>query len=241
MNLNRSFGSFVSFIILWGLLAAVRPAAQSDPTPGLAGFDPTLFGGLKYRSIGPSRGGRVTAVAGVASEPGTFYMGATGGGVWKTADFGQSWANVTLDGGLTWSTQNNQPTAELYQVAVDDQFPYWVYAGQQDSSTITVPSLPPYAPALGPTAFWRAVGGCETGPAVPKPGNPDIVYANCKGCFGRYNKATGQEQLYWVGAANMYGHNPKDLAYRSRPDGQGGRSGLGPQLTCSQRVSRVLK
>ncbi len=123
-------------------------------------------------------------------------------------------ANITRDGGRTWSTQLNQPTAELYQVAVDDQFPYWVYAGQQDNSTIMVPSLPPYAPAAGPAGFWQAVGGCETGPAVPKPGNPDIVYANCKGRFGRYNKRTGQEQQYYVGAANMYGHNPKDLKYR---------------------------
>ncbi|NIP82610.1 MAG: hypothetical protein GWN79_23145, partial [Actinobacteria bacterium] len=52
-------------------------------------------------------------------------------------------ANVTLDGGETWSTQHNQPTAELYQVDVDDRFPYWLYAGQQDNSTIGVPSLPP--------------------------------------------------------------------------------------------------
>jgi photosystem II stability/assembly factor-like uncharacterized protein len=123
-------------------------------------------------------------------------------------------ANVTRDGGKTWSTQNNQPTAELYQVAVDDQFPYWVYAGQQDNSTVAVPSLPPYSPATGPTAFWREVGGCETGPAVPKPGNPNIVYSNCKGRFGRYNKLTGQEQQYYVGAANIYGHNPEDLEYR---------------------------
>ena len=123
-------------------------------------------------------------------------------------------ANVTRDGGATWSTQNNQPTAELYQIAVDDQFPYWIYAGQQDNSTIMVPSLPPYSPAIGPSGFWRAIGGCETGPAVPKPGNHNIVYANCKGRFGRYNKITGQEKQYYVGAANMYGHNPKDLKYR---------------------------
>lgn len=123
-------------------------------------------------------------------------------------------ANVTRDGGKTWSTQRNQPTAELYQVAVDDQFPYWVYAGQQDNSTIMVPSHPPYAPAAGPTAFWQAIGGCETGPAVPKPGNHNIVYSNCKGRFGRYNKLTGQEKQYYVGAANMYGHNPKDLKFR---------------------------
>ena len=123
-------------------------------------------------------------------------------------------ANVTRDGGQTWSTQNNQPTAELYQVAVDDQFPYWIYAGQQDNSTIMVPSLPPYSPSIGSAGFWQAIGGCETGPAVPKPGNHNIVYANCKGRFGRYNKLTGQEKQYYVGAANIYSHNPKDLKYR---------------------------
>jgi len=123
-------------------------------------------------------------------------------------------ANVTRDAGKTWSTQYNQPTAELYQVAVDDQFPYWVYAGQQDNSTIMVPSVPPYSPAAGPTGFWRAIGGCETRPAIPEPGNHNIVYANCKGRFGRYNKETGQEKQYYVGAANMYGHNPRDLKYR---------------------------
>ncbi|MGH7569928.1 MAG: WD40/YVTN/BNR-like repeat-containing protein [Gemmatimonadales bacterium] len=123
-------------------------------------------------------------------------------------------ANVTRDGGRTWSTQHNQPTAELYQVAVDDQFPYWVYAGQQDNSTIMVPSLPPFPHPAGPTGYWREIGGCETGPAVPKPGDPTIVYANCKGRFGRYSHATGQEQQFYVGAVNLYGHNPKDLPYR---------------------------
>jgi photosystem II stability/assembly factor-like uncharacterized protein len=123
-------------------------------------------------------------------------------------------ANVTRDGGKTWSTQHNQSTAELYQVEVDDQFPYQLYAGQQDNSTIMLPSHPPYGPASGATGFWMAVGGCETGPVVPKPGNPDIVYANCKGRFGVYNKKTGQEKQYYVGASNMYGHNPKDLKFR---------------------------
>lgn len=123
-------------------------------------------------------------------------------------------ANVTTNGGLTWSSQNNQPTAELYQVEVDDQYPYWLYAGQQDNSTIAVPSLPPYDHPTGAQGYWMAVGGCETGPAVPKPGNADIVYSNCKGRFGVYDKRTGQEKQYYVGATNIYGHNPKDLKFR---------------------------
>lgn len=123
-------------------------------------------------------------------------------------------ANVTLNGGKTWSTQLNQPTAELYQVDVSDEFPYRLYAGQQDNTTISIPSMPERSEPGGYTAMWESHGGCETGPVVPKPGDPDIVYANCKGRFGLYNRRTGREQQYYVGFWNLYGHNPRDLAYR---------------------------
>ncbi len=123
-------------------------------------------------------------------------------------------ANVSLDGGETWSTQYNQPTAELYQVDVSDDFPFRLYAGQQDNSTISVPSLPERSEPGGAISAWEAHGGCETGPVVPKPGDPDIVYANCKGRFGLYNRRTGQEQQYYVGFGNLYGHNPRDLEFR---------------------------
>ncbi|MDX1395849.1 MAG: hypothetical protein R3195_15810 [Gemmatimonadota bacterium] len=125
-------------------------------------------------------------------------------------------ASVTFDGGRTWSPVNNQPTAELYQVDVDDRDPYWLYAGQQDDSyTVSVPSDQPTVSAPGgPDAYWRSPGGCETGPAVPKPGDPDIVYANCKGRFSVYNQRTGQEQEYSVGAVNLYGTNPANLPFR---------------------------
>ncbi|MDH5610710.1 MAG: hypothetical protein OEY56_14630, partial [Cyclobacteriaceae bacterium] len=124
-------------------------------------------------------------------------------------------ANVTFNGGISWSTQFNQPTAELYQVEVDDQYPYWLYAGQQDNyTTIAIPSLAPDGRQAGDIAWIINTGGCETGPAVPKPGNHNIVYSNCKGRFSVYDKRTGLEQSYDVGAANMYGHNPKDLKYR---------------------------
>jgi photosystem II stability/assembly factor-like uncharacterized protein len=123
-------------------------------------------------------------------------------------------ATVSQDGGQTWSTQHNQPTAELYQVNVDEKFPFWLYAGQQDNSTIGVPSRPPAesAPA-GPDAWWKAVGGCETGPAVPQPNSP-IVFANCKGRFARYSETTGTAKQYWVGGQYMYGRNPAKLEWR---------------------------
>src|SRR5688572_13976116 len=120
-------------------------------------------------------------------------------------------ANVTLDGGRTWSPQTNQPTAELYQVDIDDRWPYWVYAGQQDRSTIGVPSTGERS-----RADWRGgIGGCETGPAVPQPGSDGrIFFSACKGRFYRHSDISGQTTEYSVGAANMYGHNPKDLKYR---------------------------
>ncbi len=123
-------------------------------------------------------------------------------------------ANVSHNGGKTWSTQYNQPTAELYQVEVDDQYPYWLYAGQQDNSTVAIPSSPPSATVISRRGWGISVGGCETGPVVPKPGNHNIVYANCKGNFGVFNKLTGTEKKYTVGASYIYGHNPKDLKYR---------------------------
>ncbi|MDX1314253.1 MAG: hypothetical protein R3356_02020, partial [Eudoraea sp.] len=124
-------------------------------------------------------------------------------------------ANVTHNGGKTWSTQFNQPTAEIYQVEVDNQYPYWLYGGQQDNySTVSVPSRPPYGVQASGIGYILNTGGCETGPAVPHPTNPDIVYSNCKGRFTVYNKKTGTEQSYYVGAGNMYGHNPKDLKFR---------------------------
>lgn len=133
--------------------------------------------------------------------------------IWIQANDGG--ANITLNDGKSWSTQFNQPTAELYQVEVDDQYPYYLYAGQQDNySTIAVPSNPPLSVQAGTNSFILNTGGCETGPAVPKPGDPNIVYSNCKGRFGVFDKRTGQELQYYVGASNIYGHNPKDLKFR---------------------------
>ncbi len=123
-------------------------------------------------------------------------------------------ANVSHNGGKTWSSQFNQPTAEIYQVAVDDQYPYWIYGAQQDNTTIAIPSSAPSGTSAQGTQVMIEVGGCETGPSIPKPGNHNIVYNNCKGRFSVYNKITGVGREYSIGASNIYGHNPKDLKYR---------------------------
>src|SRR5262249_22602707 len=118
-------------------------------------------------------------------------------------------ANVSLDGGQTWSTQANQPTAEIYQVAVDNQYPYRVYGAQQDNTTVIVPSLP-----LGNGQDFRVGPGCETGPIIPNPANPEIVYGACKGQFSVQNLATTDEMRYWVGAESLYGNGGGTLIYR---------------------------
>ncbi len=118
-------------------------------------------------------------------------------------------ANVSLDGGRTWSTQANQPTAEIYQVATDDQYPYRIYGAQQDNTTVIVPSLP-----AGNGQDFRVGPGCETGPIIPDPVNPEIVYGSCKGQFSRQNLNTANEERYWIGAESLYGSGGADLIYR---------------------------
>ncbi|MBZ5604221.1 MAG: hypothetical protein LAO79_18120 [Acidobacteriia bacterium] len=118
-------------------------------------------------------------------------------------------ANVSMDGGKTWSTQANQPTAEIYQVAVDNQYPYRVYGAQQDNTTVIVPSLP-----LGDGMEFRTGPGCETGPIIPDLTNPAMVYGGCKGQFSRQNVTTTEEDRYWIGAESLYGNGGDSLTYR---------------------------
>jgi photosystem II stability/assembly factor-like uncharacterized protein len=124
-------------------------------------------------------------------------------------------ANVSLNGGRTWSTQYNQPTAELYQVYADNQFPYRIYGAQQDNSTLIVPSLPLSASSPDdPMQEWRQGPGCETGPIIPHATNPDTVYGSCKGQYSRMSLRSGQEKHYWVGAQSLYGNPGEQLTYR---------------------------
>ncbi|HZM97843.1 MAG TPA: hypothetical protein VFB70_00555, partial [Pyrinomonadaceae bacterium] len=119
-------------------------------------------------------------------------------------------ANISSDGGRTWSTQLNQPTAEIYGIWFDNQFPYKLYGAQQDNTTLIISSqAEPFA-----TTDWRTGPGCETGPIMPHPANPEIVYGSCKGQYGVMNLKTGQEKSYWIGGQSLYGNPASDLIYR---------------------------
>ena len=101
-----------------------------------------------------------------------------------TADQG---ATITVNGGRSWSSWYNQPTAQLYHVATDRQFPYWIYGGQQESGAIGIASRG----NGGQISFrdWMGVGADEYAFVAPDPLNPDLIYG---GRVVRFDKRTGQ-------------------------------------------------
>ena len=82
---------------------------------------------------------------------------------------------ISIDGGKTWTQQNNQPTAQFYHVVTDNHWPYRVYGAQQDNSTVAIASRSEDG-VIG-RQDWYEVGGGESGYISPDPKNPDIVYA----------------------------------------------------------------
>src|SRR5438552_12882296 len=117
----------VSLVFVFALLATPilgqRRQSASGPPPSSSSGDPLKV--LQWRSIGPFRGGRVTAVAGVASQPMVFYFGGTGGGVWKTMDGGINWEPIT-DGSVFG-------TGSVGAIGLSDSDPNTIYVGMGES------------------------------------------------------------------------------------------------------------
>ncbi|MDX6290446.1 MAG: hypothetical protein QOH42_2245, partial [Blastocatellia bacterium] len=121
-------------------------------------------------------------------------------------------ANVSFNGGKSWSEQD-QPTAQFYRVALDNDFPYHIYGAQQDNSTVRIASR---TTDFGITASdWFDVGGGESGWIAPSPKDSEIVYAGSyDGLITRYDHRTGQ-----LRDVNPYPNNPMgwgagDIKYR---------------------------
>ena len=102
-------------------------------------------------------------------------------------------ATISVDGGKSWSTQYNQPTAQFYHVAADNRFLYHVYGAQQDNSTIDIASRTDDG-YIG-RQHWTDAGGGESGYIQPDPEDPDIIYAGADGGpITRLDRRTNQEQ-----------------------------------------------
>jgi photosystem II stability/assembly factor-like uncharacterized protein len=130
-----------------------------------------LGSALRWRNIGPFRGGRVTAVAGIATQPTVYYMGATGGGVWKTDDAGTTWVNVS-DGFFQ--------TGSVGSIAVAQSNPDVVYVGMGEGCLRgNISNGDGVYKSLDAGKTWTRIGLTDTsqiGRLLVHPTNPDIVY-----------------------------------------------------------------
>ena len=122
-------------------------------------------------------------------------------------------AEVTVTGGQTWSAEDNQPTAQIYRVITDSQFPYWVYGSQQDNTSVAIPSG--VRGSVIRAADWHDVAGGESGWIAPDPRNPDIVYAGgYGGSITRYDHKTGEAREIVAYPQVIDGRAARDLKYR---------------------------
>ncbi len=177
------------------LLLAVAFVATAWPrlSAQSAQVDPALFSGLRWRMIGPFRGGRVNGVTGVPGDLNTFYFGSVGGGVWKTTNAGRTW-NPAFD---------SQPIASIGAIAVAPSRTDVVYVGTGEAdmrSQISYGNGMYKSIDAGKT--WTHIGLDNTrqiGRVLVDPKNPDIVFVAALG--------------------HVYGSNPDRGVYRSRDGG----------------------
>lgn len=122
-------------------------------------------------------------------------------------------ANVSLDGGKSWSTQQNQPTAQFYRVITDNRFPYYVYGGQQDNSAIAIASRTNDRGI--DWKDWYSVAGCESAFLAFDPNNPDIVYGGCyQGIIDRFDVASKEHKNIMVYPELRLSKQPDMMKYR---------------------------
>jgi photosystem II stability/assembly factor-like uncharacterized protein len=157
-------------------LAAFLITVASALPPIAQGQEPRLDGAFRWRSIGPYRGGRVTAVAGVARQPLVYYMGATGGGVWKTEDAGGAWTNVS---------DTFFKTGSVGAIAVADSNPNIVYVGMGEACLRgNLSSGDGMYKSTDAGKTWTHIGlsdSSQIGRVRIHPTNPDIVYVAAVG------------------------------------------------------------
>ena len=162
------------FLVTFGVLqssAQVAPSTSED-------FN-TIFKPLKWRSIGPFRGGRANAGAGVTSNPRTYYMGTTGGGVWKTDDAGINWRNIS-DGFFK--------TGTIGAIAVAESDPNVVYVGTGEHAIRGVMSHEGDGMYRSTDAgkTWKKIGldaSQHISRVIVHPKNPDVVYVAAQGAL----------------------------------------------------------
>jgi photosystem II stability/assembly factor-like uncharacterized protein len=185
---------FVSFFITSGQTPAptatprFAPSPQTSPTPQATPTSKNvdLLKLFQYRSIGPHRGGRVAAVAGVTSQPNVYYFGATGGGVWKTTDSGVNWEPIS---------DNHFKTGSVGAIAVAESDPNVIYVGMGEETVRgNVSHGDGIYKSLDAGKTWKHVGLADTRQISRvriHPKNPDIAYVAAIGHLWGPNEERG--------------------------------------------------
>jgi photosystem II stability/assembly factor-like uncharacterized protein len=156
------------YVIALSLLVCFSSAAAQQ-------YDPALFSGMQWRLIGPFRGGRSLTAVGVPGQPNTFYFGAVGGGIWKTADAGRTWKPI-FDG---------EPIASIGAIAIAPSDPNIIYVGSGEAdmrSDISYGNGVYKSTDGGRT--WNHIGLDDTrqiGCILVGPQNPEVVYVAALG------------------------------------------------------------
>lgn len=173
-------------IFTFSLADIVAQRRKSKNNPGTT-IDASVYENIKYRSIGPFRGGRSAAVTGVEGKPNLYYMGSTGGGVWRTIDAGNTWENIS-DGYFGGS---------IGAVAVSKWDPNVIYVG---GGEVTVRGNVSYGYGIWKSVdagtTWDFVGLPDSRHVVRikiHPRNPDLVYA---AVMGDLYKSSSQRGVY---------------------------------------------
>jgi photosystem II stability/assembly factor-like uncharacterized protein len=166
----------IPFIVVCCLLTTV--SAQTKPTPAADDYN-AIFKAVKWRSIGPFRGGRSNCGTGVVGDPRTYYMGTTGGGLWKTDDMGISWRNVS-DGFFK--------TGTVGAVAVAESDPNVVYVGMGEHAVrgVMTHSGDGVYKSTDAGKTWKRIGLEPTrhiSRIVIDPKNPNIVLVAAQGAL----------------------------------------------------------
>ncbi|MGH6877946.1 MAG: WD40/YVTN/BNR-like repeat-containing protein, partial [Rhizomicrobium sp.] len=130
----------------------------------------------------------------------------------RIIDASDGGATISVDGGTIWSSQDNQPTAQFYHVAVDNDFPYHVYGAQQDNSSIAIASSDDEGAITDKD--WYDVGGGESGFVIPDPRDSNIVYSDNENLILRWNKRNDQSRVISVWPIDASGHAAADLEHR---------------------------
>ena len=177
--ISKKIFPYLTLILV--LSASLLNAKETPPK-----YLPSLYGGLKWRSIGPFRGGRCLSVSGVKGKPTLYYMGATGGGIWKTSDVGSTWFPIS-------DTTFHSSSVGALAVAPSD--PNIIYAGMGEAAirnTVAMGDGMYKSTDAGKT--WKHLGldkSYSIARIVVHPWKPEIAYVAVLGqVFGK-NKERG--------------------------------------------------